>query len=787
MSEVDASMTPETTPVSALAVEGDVAPSSTPTSLNVEAGKEEGASKLFLCFDAIQTEPQYEKIFLATGGSISSAAARECTNFALTGSETSTNCRLSDKYATSVRIQVSPDQIQARGEDDDPTTVRLSNRFKLLATTTRKGAAINGTIVSTIAGQSGAYLSSLLRSGTSSASFGLKYGNWGAHSAVINVSNFKLVDDSGKNFNVHFQKDETHDVALKNGEKILEIWAQGAFRMRKDGFQYKPSPHLTKSVAKVPVGINDSGYAPLHDFGPSNRCAYSYSTINSFFEQGINADLDFVQDDVAAFLEDTKSKGLVAAEKGGRCVSSAVSLMANAMIPYRADGRTAIVPTGSQSISTEFWNFEKNKSKLFGDDCDSSAGFAVGILEAAIHAPKEVREAYPFINAVHNVLVPHYVVGLSVLGASSAEASSGGNASEHSGVAGHAVTLMISAPDFLAAMEAGAKQTLGGKPVVEEEARLKITNARFESLYSADAIDGVPDEEREMFASWAEAKKHMGAGNVRVESFGCEGTTPASSILYRPGEAGRASRVNMQNDKKAFKKIGPTIGRSVKILHSADEEGTHNFYRDFVELTLSRDHPLWASPSVRSVGAAASQFVFSRYKDDVLNMDAHDHSVIEAGASPKEVAMRQFALVPLVVADAKTAETLDYASVYAEKDAMPPNASMSEKLSAFQTRQMSASLGHLEKLNETLRMRLQDQDGVDAASEDTTGVNQTVAHVVTLASLVNNPSGIEHLCKRIEANAVSGVVDSVPLNGLLVDDKGNDAGRFVIVNSVVRV
>lgn len=776
-------------PVSEIVTSGDSAPASS-GAVQVEDGNahhlpdDVSASspskpRLFLEFDAIQSEPPFERIFLSSGGSISSAASRHCTDFALTGASTSSKTYLTDKFATSVRVELNPDHFTIN--DDTPMTATVSNRFKLLATTTRLGSAINGSIVTSVAGQGAAYLSSLLRSGASAASVPLKYGKWASHSAVVGVSGFRLVDDENRHYNINFKKDTQHDSILKNAEKVLEVWADGSFKMRKSSFVYKPSPALTKTVAKVPVGINDSGYAPLHDFGPANRHGYSYSTIDSLFEQGVQADLEFVQEDVEQFLQDTSKPGLLAAQNGGRSVSAAVSLIANALIPYRADGRTAIMPNGSSSVSSEFWNFERAKSKLGGDDCDASAGLGLGILEAAAKAPAEVRAKYKFLNAVHNVLNPFYTIGLSVLGASSAEASGGGGGKGGSGksahVAGHAVTLIIPTIDVLGALEKGSKQTLGGKPVVDDDMQSTIAQARFESVFSAESIQSLSEEDRAMLSSWDAAKKHLEDGNLNVEAFACEGTTPASPILFRSGEAGEIANQTAAADKKAFKKVGPTIGRSVKILHSG-ENGDHHFYRDFVELTLSRDHPLWASHATREVGAASTQFVFSRH--DGLS---GSHPVVEAGASPKEVATRSYALVPLVVADKTTSDILDYASMHAEHDSMPVGQTMHETLSAFQTSQLEKSLGYLDDLNQTLRRRM-DTSSVSEVSEANT---HAIAHVVSVSSLVNNPNGIQHLAKTIEQNAVSGVVDVVPIRGLLVDANGNDAARLVLINSVVQM
>ena len=761
----------------------------------------------FLEFSAIQTEPHVERIFLTTGGAISAAASRNCTDFAVTGSRTSTREVLTDKFASSVRVELSPDHV--RVDADSPMTVVLSNRSKLMVGTSRLGSAINGTIVTTNAGQNAQYLSSLLRAGNASpSSIGLKYASWEAHTAVVSMSNFKIVDSDRREYSVRFVKDDTHEETLQNAQKILEAWADGSWKMRKASFVYPLSPSLTKSVAKVPVGINDSGYSPLHDFALANKHGHSYEAIDSLFEQAINADLEFVQEDVKAFLEDTASPGLRAAQRGGRSVAAAMSLIANVLVPYRADGRTAILPTGSANIAAEFWNFASAKDHLRGDDCDYSAGLSLGMLEAASTAPEDVRAKFPFVNAVYNVLNPHYMIGLTVLGASSAEASSGGGGGGGGGgrggthasaadvsddadaevaadvsasgrrksVAGHAIALWVPTLDALRALERGAHQTIADRPIVAQDMQSKIGEARFHAIFTPEVVAAMPEEERHHFESWEAAKRLMDGDAYVIEALACEGTTPASPLLYRSGEAGDRARQTARLDKLAFKKMGPTIGRSIKILHSG-EDGEHRFYHDFVEFTLGRDHPLWKSEKVRELGAASTQFVFSKH-------DGRDEPqpVQAAGCTPEQVVRRSFAFVPLVVADTTTTQILDYASMHAENDSMPVGASTAQTLTDFQTKGLETSLGHLEKLNAALRANL------DVATEDDAApVGHAVAHTVSIASMVNNPNAIKHLCDRVEAMSVSGLVDSVPIKGLIVDAKGRDVGRLVVINSVVNV
>lgn len=734
---------------------------------------------IFLEFDAIQSEPPVEKIFLATGGSIAAAASRASTDFAVSGSKVSTVAELSDTYASTVRVELSADHFRVSEEED--MTIVMNNRTKFLACTSRSGAAINGSIVTTISGQGGTYLSKLLKNGRSAVAIPLTYASWQAHSAVITASNFKIVDEKERHYSIRFEKDERRDKILKAAEVGLSSWADGAWQMRQSILSYPYSPSLTKCVARVPIGMSDTGYSLIHDIAEPVSSEFSYKTINSLLKHGINVDLEFVQEDVDAFLGDAKVPGLKAAKNGARSVAAAMSVIANFLISYRADGRTSVMPTGSIAVSAESWL--RQSARVVGieaNDCDGSCKAINHFLSFVVSAPANVREAYPFINAVYNVLVPHYQFGVSVLGANSAEASNGGNRERQSGpkkVAGHAVALLMPTTSILLGLERGSYHTLGGSSIVEPGFQQPIANARFEAMYPSSVVGTMPEDEQSAFSNWESAKESI--NSVTLEPFAMEGTTPASPIMFREGDSAETARETSVNDEKAFAKVGSNIGRSIKILYAGGNKGDplhHMFYSEFVELTFQRSNPLWTSEKLRDLGAACTQVVFSKHSGQQMS-----EAVQMAGSTPEEIVKYKFALVPLVVSDTENAAVFDFASSLADADVMPPRPQKAQVLSEFQSTQLTQSLKHLEELNESFKQKM------SQPYESESGNGHAVAYILAFSTLVNNPLAVKHLTERLTDVTISGVVDAMDVDGMMADSSGREAGKLVVINAVVEV
>lgn len=721
------------------------------------------SSGFFLEFEALQSEPPLEKIFLETGGPIDAAAARGETEFAVTGSTTSVVRKLSDSFSTSVRIEIPKDQMQLHS--DKPMTLEMDARAKLILSTSREGCSINGSLVTTVAGEHVCYLSKVLRTASPTAVLPLKYASWAAHTAVVSASDFRVVDEEGHHYDVHFKADEKRDEALAAAEKIMAGYSEGAWNLRQNVLVYQHSPSLTKTVYKTPSGINDCGFNFVHDILDPTSSPYSYMTINSLFKQSVSTYLEFLEPEIESFLSSATTPSLAASENA-RTVAASLSIMSAFLVNYRADGRTSVLPTGSKSVAAESWL--PHRSSLAGDDCDGSAISSISIVQACLNAPNEVREQYPFINAVYNSVFPHYTIGISVLGASSAEASAGGSdGGKAHGMAGHATAMMVPTMSLLKALDRGGTRTVAGQPVLGKDQHAKITEARFKAMYTPEVVGAMPEEEREAFATW-EGAQEMDKKLPR-EAFAPEGTTPASPILFATGTAAVNAANTAENDGKVFSKVGPTVGRSIKILYAggANTASPHRFYHDLVEYSMPKSSPLWNDPAVRELGAAFTQIALTKHVDN--------HAPLEAsGVTPRELVSQTYAAIPLVVVDAPTGRVLDFASQTAQADVMPPRPQKECVLTEFKSAQLNKSLAALKQLD-------------DAMTGRDPGNGHAVAYVLAYSTLVNNPVAVQHLCSRLKEVSVAGMVDSLEIDGMMQTHSGKEAGKMIVINSVVPI
>lgn len=737
-----------------------------PRQLDLEALTPEGEPlRLVLEFDASQSEPPLEKLFLAKGGTLAGAAARGCTEFAVSGSLEATTAKLSDSYGTTVRIPLPEGAAVLNSEK--ALMLDMDNRAKLLVTGIRTGAAINGTLVDTVAGQGAIYLANMLRVSAGSAMVPLTYASWLAHTAVVAASNVRVVDQHGRRYAVNFVAQPERDKVLAHAEKLIGQWAEGAWSMRtaEAGLRYKYSPTLTKCVAKTPCGVNDTGFMLVHDV-LEMKMPYSWATMNSLFSNAIKVELEFIPEDIATFLGETKSPGLKAAAHA-RSLGAALSMLASLTISYRADGRTRLSPEGQEAVATESW-LTRPGGAAEGNDCDAGGITTQAMVLAISKAPPEVLAQFEYLNAIKNVAFPYYTAGVTVLGASGAEASGGGAADGGvAQLAGHAATLLVPTLSLLRALERGGNASVGGAPVLESAKREDVAAARLEACFPPEVLATLPDDERGALERWSTAKLH----GTALVAYGVEGTTPASPILYATGKAATDSAANAAKDLAAFAKASPNVGRSIKILHvgGTDAGNPHKFYHDFVEFDVARSHPLWTHEAVRAHGAATTQFVFAKTPNRVTG------ALSAAGISPRELVTEEFTAVPLVSTNAENAKFLDYASEQAAADIMPPRAP-GMRLDPFQVEQLKLSLASLAGLDDALNV---------ADENDTSG--HTVAYILAYNTLVNNPTAVEHFCGQLKSVAVSGTVDALDVEGMAFTPDGEEAGKFVVINACIPV
>jgi hypothetical protein len=322
---------------------------------------------------------------------------------------------------------------------------------------------------------------------------------------------------------------------------------------------------------------------------------------------------------------------------------------------------------------------------------------------------------------------------------------------------------MVPTLTLLTALDAGTASLVGGKRVSNEAP--KVRDARFRAVFSEAVLSELPEEEaarlrglpRTVLTEWPQA--------AQLQPWAVEGTTPASPILFdRDDKRRQAAYDTSTKDSAAFDKFAPNVGRSLKTLHAGGNGSPdlHRFYAQMLEISVHPDHPLYSDTTLRSMGVAASQLVFARPGTHVK----------EAGATPRQLAMGDYVMIPLHTIDAERGEALDLAAAESKKDVLPPRGGPMV-LSDAQSRDLRRSIAALEQL--------------DAELTKVPQRGHTVAYTMAYSTLVNSPLSVEHFVARIRANAIAGVVDINYIDDLAVHKDGSPAGAFVVANVCVKI
>lgn len=751
------------------------------------------SKQFWLRFDATQNEPDFMGIFMEGGGAINAAATRWHTDFALTDSKTSVATSLSRRNLTEIRIPIP--QSQVIGDLDTsgsgPPRVRLRSEMRLNVATSRIGAAINGTLVSSVSGQGSDHLLHLLvptQNGKGHAQIGLVYASWMAHAASVGLSNMRVVvEEQNKTetpCSVRFvRRAEDVKQKLASASQWLERYAQKAWAVRQQ-VVYPPSPTLTKAVFREQVGINGRGYSLLHD-ALVRDAPLSLAALESLFKAALSSALNGDAQALERFTALTEKPGIAAAKQAGD-VATATSIAVSHMVAYRADGRNFVSARGADFVEAESWLHQTQRTAIEANDCDGSALLAVGMLRAVrAMTPQEMGdEKYPTLLGVRNALHPYYEVGVAVVGASSAEASSvadddtkDANSAQHGAVvAGHAIAVMVPTLGMLRALAKATGKRLGqtDQLIMSEEAAGPVEEARFSACFGDEVVETLtPEDKALLMQGWAAARDDAEKITTGLGVLGIEGTTPAQSTLYQPDARLRATAEKVaKNDDAAFAKMSPNVFRSVKKMHVGGgvSGSTHRFYRDIVEVTFARDtFPLYKDEQVRAVAAAATQYVFAR--------ETSGDDIRIAGATPKDLHQNEFILVPLIQLNSHVAGELDYASAEALKDVLPPRPHEPMELTDFQSNSCLQSTQSLLDLSQSLAKVLPSE----------TSDAHPVTYQVAYSTLVHNPTAVAHFCKALESVAVAGSVDITDLDDFSRTKTGEPMGKFVTVHACIPV
>ena len=608
----------------------------------------------------------------------------------------------------------------------------------------------------------------------------IKYSNWGTHQAVMAVYQPRVLclttDASGATTEtpmntVVWYDDPKEAAAIAKVEPLLQGIYNTAWAMTEK-VVFEPVKNLTKSIMRVPVGYNGSGYA-LAAAVNDTPISFAPATLERILASCLATELP--SSEIAQCLADLAHPSLSATARWGPDLANAVSAYSAYSTPYRVDGTPIVMPTGVQMVQSESWRAEASRSIIHADDCDGSACGAVSVINFAAGLKQADLDAFPVLRAIANSLGAHYVTGTSVIAANAGHADAADENAQT--IAGHAVAVAIPKVSFLKALETGYAGS----------ARKKVADARFKAVYPATLIERLPEEERSLFADFVTLKRQELSDPVTgLQPLAMEGTTFASSCMYTHNANDRHNRKAWYAmDKKVATSLSPNITRAHKTLDVGENDG-HAFYLSMVELGVSMKHPLFKDPTLRGHEMATAQFRFAQPPKGADPINA-------AGASPEQIAKHEFAMLPLWEVNTKIGETLDLAHDDAASNVLPRRDGP-YRLNEQEVEKLNASLESLGELKKHLDANL------EAAAKDEHGqrkdahlLHETL-HIVSFASLVHNPNAIEAFVETITeaegiaSTALGGVrgLDEV-IDGVAMTPTGEQAGRMVVLSLHVPV
>ncbi len=749
-------------------------------------------ARYLLRISAQKSEVDLAAQFLAKGGTLGGAAARGNTSFAISHADKHETFLLTDTNQT-IDLPLSPALLATsraqyfaevpegrRINDTVGPHVLLSDRTRLNVVSTRTGAAINGTLVSTLSGTASVPLLDLFttvapeafvegakgRAARPSVAFTqvpIRYPNWESINASLGMCSPQVIrvaaDGTETEVSVLFFTPAQKKARVAQVQPVIKSIYDSAWQMTKDAV-FKPEPNLHKSVmASRDTGFDASGYslaAAVNDTPPALCPEVAEAVLGAALSQEMPGEH-------AKMLEDLSVPSLKATTRYAKGIATGLSAVAAFAMPYRVDGTAADTPEGLKMFQSESWPCQANVD--FGrlaDDCDGQANLANQFIEQAKHLKASGADmaAFPNLRALANSIGAHYVSGMAVIAANAGHADAADCTKKT--IAGHAITTLLPKTAFAMAMQRGSKAKIAGKFVVDPQYEKAVTSARWEALYPQSLLAEMPEEEAQALASHDVARQWVTVTTASgPQPLTIEGTTFASAQLYEHDDVRREERMGaFAEAKESLEAFSPNILRVFKTL-DACETGEHAFYNSIVETSFSLKDPLFTSGPLRSMGAACCHV-------------RHVHvspagQVTDSGATPKDLATGNFALVPLWTAAIEDGALIDEAHAESLANTMPMRGAP-----------ISVGSGIFEKNMATLRdidafFHAPGKEEVDAVPHQA---------IVSFASLVGNANALTDLACVLKSNPnVRGEIygmDSV-ITGMAVDEKGADLGRYIVL------
>lgn len=766
----------------------------------------DGNLSVFVSRDAVDARTQ----FLQRGGPIDAASCYERTNLSVSGARFKSEAAVDkqgeriplplpsvDSYAvvaqqselgakaaallncdaSEVNVEMTSRDLEASQRGAPVLLLRGDDR--LLMVETAIGTTIDGTLATCEAGEGSALLRDVALRTEGSLMVQMRYGDRPDPTSTMGLASLAYTHTDGRRGAIAFAARRDAEAEKADREALVDAVAEytvKAWERRNpesaEAMVYRPQPMLHKTVMLADHGVGGSPYKMLSSYVEDQRAEpLSMVAIEGLFAAAFGAVLgerDFGPN-TRKLLSGTAVPGIEAASHVCE-VGTAVSIIEGWLESYRADGVSrlkatpATEPVGQVFVPVEHWpNTADVDFPIGAGDCDNSAASAIGILkrvrddrvlrdwmrendrrrvESTVGAdgvPVYDKGDFWFSRAVYNAVFPWHIPALGLVGAYGAEAASAGDGAGHESheraIVGHAIGMLVPASQAHAALYAGsvARKVLSADQALEE---LEARERQFEA--------GLPTE---LATAWRMTSRDERAA---LPCIPLEGTSPATARFYDP-DSGFAHRAKAEG--AAMRKLPPTTARGWQHLHVNGRDGGHQFYHAVVEATFEsqptvpRQMVLGEAPAEGHVGP------------------------LEAGASPSSLHFGTYIATGLVDETPSMKAALDAGSAECRRHRVGVRTQSARVLSPMRLADLNASLDALAELDRKWSV------------EEDVASGTVVTFAIPFNQLVFNANCVKTTAAALAASA-SGVVDIIPVSGLLHDEQGRDVGKCVVISAV---
>jgi hypothetical protein len=739
---------------------------------------------------------------LIGGGKVTDASVLTALQIGVTKAKKSLAVSLdfdpSKNYSNEHAFELPTSVCALNGSADEPCACVASDAF-LTFTAHSIGTGSDGTMVTSISAQGLMPISQLLKDAADGnpSIVGLTYADYTSHAVSIAIANVRITNatkDVAAKRTAVIMPSQADLAAIVEGEDALVSYWNRCSASREHVTIYKEMPRLTKPVVRVPAGImtvahqegGDISFA-LSTYVPtfsllSRATPFSLPALESVLRAALLTEVGGDSERLQAFFDDCKYPGPKATALATQA-TGALRNLANWFTGYRPDGRTINNSSGPgvKFAVTEHWSDQASFDLFNGDDCDGSALATVAIasqLGIGNHAqpdrsPTLDIETAPASVAVRNALFFH-VVGLCVVGATTA---SGADAAENASLkvnAGHAIAIAIPIAQFLAATASGDRTNLSAHIVGADGAKKQALQNMWSGADNKGALDKAQSmrlnglRSRAFLSEWRRKQlsprdQEMLSGAQDPQLFAylvndelmnasqvhpIEGTAMIpTSGMFTPGAKEHELLHEQENERiSARKRIGPTIAKCIEDLAHVRKDAQHAFYGSLVEFVPGG--VFLEDAALVNEGASSMQLAFCHLDTpSLVERMMSSTQPIDTGVSPSMLATGNYQLIDEARMPPHEARALLKATHLAEQRRVPPMDLEAETLSPWEDKNLVASLNTLASLRTA------------SHSDDESSKGAVIEMHLTPAMLARNPrsidvlaSSLKNVCNEVEVD-----------------------------------